>query len=203
MLASMPLAEGAHLDLLREAIATEGRAQRALLAGAAGTGRIVMRQASQLYRASLEQAPPGSYGRLIGMLKAAVIAGDARDEAAYARGQLPESADSPPAHYAVAIAALAQGDDTAARTAAAGMRSGSPAFARAANAISALAENDPHSYAEAVGAIVADFERRDQHLTGVPIADTALMLERFAEARALACRPDSSLLPAAGVSRPA
>jgi hypothetical protein len=44
-----------------------------------------------------------------------------------------------------------------------------------------------------VDAIVADFEGRDEHLTGVPIADTALMLERLAGG--LASRPASPLLP--------
>jgi hypothetical protein len=46
-----------------------------------------------------------------------------------------------------------------------------------------------------VAAIVADFEGRDEHLTGVPIADTALMLERLAGARGLAAHPASALLP--------
>jgi hypothetical protein len=45
-------------------------------------------------------------------------------------------------------------------------------------------------------AIVEDFEGREAHLTGVPIADTALMLERLAERRGLAAHPESLLLPA-------
>ena len=44
-------------------------------------------------------------------------------------------------------------------------------------------------------AIVADFEGRDEHLTGVAIADTALMFVRLAEARGMAFRPSSRLLP--------
>jgi len=193
----MTLPGGAHLDLLREAITTEGAAQRALLAGEQASALGGLRKASRLYRESWEVAPPGSYGRLIGMLKAAVIAGDARREAAYASAQLGEGDDSPPAHYALAIAALVEGDDALARTSARGMRDGSPAFVRAAEAIAALAERDAERYAETVGEIVADFERRDEHLTGVPIADTAIMLERLADARSLASRPRSPLLPAA------
>jgi hypothetical protein len=76
------------------------------------------------------------------------------------------------------------------------MREGSPAFGRAADAIAALAGGDGEGYAAAVRAIVADFEGRDEHLTGVPIADTALMLERLAASRGLAAAPRSSLLPA-------
>jgi hypothetical protein len=188
----MPLAEGAHLDLLREAIATEGRAQRALLGGE--DARADLLAASDLYRRSWEVAPPESYGRLIGMLKAAVLAGDATDAAAYARVAVPDDAHSPPARYAVAIASLVEGDQEAARAAAAGMRAGSDAFQRAAAAIEAIAAGDGGAYAAAVGAIVEDFEGRDEHLTGVPIADTALMLERLAGE--LASHPASRLLPA-------
>ena len=129
----MPLPEGPHLDRLREAIAAEARGHAALLAGE--NAREPMREAARLYRASWEVAPPASYGRLIGMLKAAVIAGDATAEAAYARTEVPPDADSPPAAYARAIAALVEGDDATAASAAAAMRAGSPAFGRAAEAI--------------------------------------------------------------------
>ena len=93
------------------------------------------------------------------------------------------------------MAALVEGDDAAARAAAEGMRAGSPAFGRAAAAIEALADGDADRYAGAVREIVSDFEGRDEHLTGVAIADTALMLERLAAARGLAARPESALLP--------
>lgn len=191
----MPLPEGVHADLLREAIAVEGVGHRALLAGDPAY-RDALREAARLYRASWEAAPPASYGRLIGMLKAAVIAGDGVAEAAYVRDRIVE-AESAPASYACAMAALVQGDDAAAVEGAAGMRAGSPAFVRAADAIAALARRDGGAYASAVQAIVADFEQRGEHLTGVPIADTALMLERLAAVRGLACRPRSALLPAA------
>ncbi|MDQ3849196.1 MAG: hypothetical protein M3296_01080, partial [Actinomycetota bacterium] len=84
------------------------------------------------------------------------------------------------------------------RAAADAMRQGSPAFVRAADAIGALADRDADRYARAVADIVVDFEHRDEHLTGVPFADTALMLERLADARDLAWHPASPLLPAAG-----
>jgi hypothetical protein len=187
--------DDAHKRLLDEAMATEGRAQRALLAGDSAAGADGLRQASRLYRASWEAAPPGAYGRLIGMLKAAVIGGDAQAEAAYVRAQVEEPGESPPAHYALAVAALVEGDDTSAARAADGMRRGAEAFVRTADAIAALAAREAAAYTEAVRAIVADFEGREQHLTGVPIADTALMLERLAEARGIAARPSSPLLP--------
>jgi hypothetical protein len=76
------------------------------------------------------------------------------------------------------------------------MRNGSPPFVRAADAIDGLLDHDADRYTAAVAEIVADFEGREEHLTGVPIADTALMLERLAEARGMASQPVSPLLPA-------
>lgn len=192
----MAMTEGPHLDRLREAIATEGRGQRALLAGDPAAADA-LREAAAFYRASWELAPPASYGRLIGMLKAAVLAGGADDEARYALAALTPEADSPPAAYARAIALLILGEDDGAVAAAAQrMREGSAAFGRAADAIVAIAARDGAAYARAVTAIVADFATREDHLTGVPIADTAAMLERLAEPRGLAARPASPLLPA-------
>ena len=180
---------------LEEALAAEARGHRALLAGDAEGGAAAMREAADAYRASWQAAPPSAYGRLVGMLKAAVLAGDARAEAAYARVELGAAPESPTASYALAIAALVEGEDAAATVAAARMRPASPAFARAADAVAALADGDGAAYAAAVAAIVADFAARDEHLTGVPIADTALMLERLAAPRGLAAAPDTPLLP--------
>ncbi len=75
------------------------------------------------------------------------------------------------------------------------MRGGSDAFDRTADAITALAERDGGAYATALDAIVADFAAREDHLTGVAIADTAAMLERLAAARGMAANASSPLLP--------
>ena len=185
---------GPHVEEMEAAIRADGEGLRALLDGDDERARERLAEAVARYRASWELAPPRSYGRLVGMLKAAVIAGDAAAAAAYVRAQIAE-ADSPPSSYALATAALVQGDDDAAGALAAGMRAGSPAFGRAADAIEALAGGDAEAYAAAVRVIVADFESREEHLTGVPVADTALMLERLAEPRGLAAHPQSALLP--------
>ena len=195
----MSMPAGEHRDAMAEAIALEGEAHRALLAGDAATAAERLRAAAARYRASWELAPPRSFGRLIGMLKALVIAGDddaAGDAAAYVREQVPEDDASPPAWYALAIAGLVDGDDALARRSAAGMRAaGVEPFLRTADALDALAGRDGAAYARAAAAIVADFEGRAEHLTGVPIADTALMLERLADARGIAAHPRSALLP--------
>src|SRR4051812_49710040 len=120
----MTMAEGEHRDALMEATRVEGEGHRALLDGAAATAAQRLRAAAAAYRRSWELAPPRSFGRLIGMLKALVIAGDdARTAAAYVREQVGEDDASPPAWYALAIAALVDGDDAVARRAAEGMRS--------------------------------------------------------------------------------
>jgi hypothetical protein len=180
--------------LLEEALRVEGEAQRALLAGDSGSAAQAFREAAAAYRRSWEAAPPRAFGRLIGMLKAAIIAGGGEPEARYVRDEL-AATDSPPSAYAAGIAALVLDDDAAASDAAEGMREGGEAFARTAAALAALAARDGGAYAQALGAIVADFEAREDHLTGVAIADTAVMLERLAERRGIAARPASSVLP--------
>src|SRR5919197_4219989 len=102
-----------HEALLREAIRFEGDGHRALLGGDAEAARLMLREAAEAYRASWEAAPPRAFGRLIGMLKAAVIAGGGVEEARHARGRPGEARDSPPSWYVLAIPALLHGDDHA------------------------------------------------------------------------------------------
>lgn len=184
-----------HAELLREAIRLERAAQQALLRGDVRRARQGFADAAERYRASWEVAPPRSFGRLVGMAKAGVLAGEGGEQAAFVRRELRDAADSPASAYALAIAALVQGDDARARAAAEQMRAGDDAFGRAADAIDALARGDRDGYAAAVRAIVADFEQRNEHLTGVPFADTAVMLERLAASRGLAARPASRVMP--------
>jgi hypothetical protein len=183
--------------LLGEALSTEGDAQRLLMAGDPSANEA-MRRVAELYRRSWEAAPPRSYGRLVGLLKAAVLAGEGGDAvraAAYVRGEIQDGGDSPACSYAVALAALIQGDGALAARKARSMREGGDAFARTAEAIEALAERDGERYARAVEAVVADFGSRDVFLTGVAIADTAEVLQRLAGERGLAAEIDSPLLP--------
>ncbi|MGE0028813.1 MAG: hypothetical protein AB7O78_06240 [Thermoleophilia bacterium] len=187
--------EGAHADLLDAGIAADGRAFRALLDGRRGDAREALREAAALYRASWEAAPPRSYGRLVAHLKSAVLAGDGAEAAAWVEGELDGTCDSPTSCYALAIAALVRGDDAVAARAAASMAEGGEAFARAAAALAAIAAGDAAAYRDAVLAIVWDFEDREAHLTGVPIADTALLMEALAEPRGMATAPVSALMP--------
>jgi hypothetical protein len=195
-----------HQRLLQEAIGREADAHRLLLSGNASEARQALIEAMVLYRRSWEAASPRAYGRLVGMLKAAVLAGEGSAPAAYARRALGSEGDSPTSWYAIGLAALIEEDDALAIAAARGMReqaaeldAGAAAFERTAEAIAALAYRNAGRYADALGAILADFEARDEHLTGVAIADTALMLELLATARGIASGARSPLLP--GVER--
>jgi hypothetical protein len=186
-------------ELLREAIGIERAAQQALLRGDAARSRTLFRAAAERYRASWEAAGPRAFGRLVGLLKASVLWGEGGHAAAYVRSALEDGCDSPPACYALAVAALVQGDDEAALPAIEGMRATEDeAFARTADALRALAIGDRDAYETAVTAIVADFAAREDHLTGVAFADTAVMLERLAAPRGMAVHPASAVMPVLG-----
>jgi hypothetical protein len=186
-----------HQELLMAAIEREGEAQQRLIDGHLEAAQAEFREVADLYRQSWEAAHARAYGRLVGMLKASVLAGGGTAEAAYARAALADAnADSATANYARAIAALIAGDDEDALARATLLGEATDAFARAGEAISGLAAHDETSYAAALEAIVRDFEERSQHLTGVAIADTALMLETLAARRGLAAGIESPVLPA-------
>jgi hypothetical protein len=187
-------------ELLQEAIGFERAAQQALLRGDVARSRELFRAAAGRYGASWETTGPTAYGRLIGLLKASVLAGEGGHAAGYVREQLADASahDSPPAAYALALATLIQGDDAAALPAIERMRGGDEPFERTASALEALARGERDAYAAAVTVIVADFAARDDYLTGVAFADTAVMLERLAEPRGIAARPASALMPVLG-----
>lgn len=125
------------------------------------------------------------------------MAGDGGPEAAYVLAALDEAptGDSPVAAYARAVSALVARRDGDVPGAVATMHAGGEAFARTADALGALAGGDRDAYDRALRAIVADFEGRDAHLTGVAIADTAVMLDRLAAPRGLGGLPPSPVLP--------
>src|SRR3954470_15960723 len=152
------------------AIAAEGRAPAAPLAGDHETARHAYAEAVDGYRASWAVAPPRSYGRLVGLLKAAVLGGAARpaaDEGRAARRDEPDADGSPVAAYVRAVAAVIAGDDEEVAAWAATLEPRGRAVGRTAAALRALAAGDGEAYATALKAIEADFAGRDEHLTGV------------------------------------
>jgi hypothetical protein len=183
---------------MRAAIERDAEAQEALLVHDREAARAAFRSAAELYRRSWDESPPHSYGRLVGMLKSSILAGDAGASAAFARKALADDeavAASPTASYARALCGLVDGDNSEALRWSEAMTRGGEAFERTARAITALALRDGRAYTAAIGDVVRDFEQRQTHLTGVKIADTALMLERLAATRGMASGMESPLMP--------
>jgi hypothetical protein len=179
------------------AVERDGSAHQALLSDDRAAARAAFAEAARLYRQSWEDAPPSAYGRLVGMLKSAVLAGGGDSEARYARDALAGAEpDSVTAAYARALAALILGEDSEAQAWAGRMVGGGEAFARTAEAIMGIAASDRGRYEAALTAIVRDFEARTEHLTGVAIADTALLLATLAARWGIVADVQSPVLPA-------
>jgi hypothetical protein len=178
---------GAALD---QALEAEARAYRELLAGEPASEALVA--ARDAYLASHAGTGPASWGRLLGALKMAILAGDGVDQVAAQALAETEGVDSPASAYLRALAQVASGVPADAES----MLAEGGAFARTGEALAALAARDRAGYDTALAAILADFEARDQFLTGVAVADTVMVLEALAEPRGMALRPRSPLLPA-------
>src|SRR6187455_3461295 len=128
-------------------------------------------RAAETYRRSWPDAPPGSWGRPIGAMKARLIAGDldgSRTDARWALEAGASASESPIGRYAAALAELVLGEDAAAAAIVptlADAESIPPAVTRS---LGALAANDASAYEVAVRALVLDFEAREEFLEDVP-----------------------------------
>lgn len=182
----------------------------AMAAGGAGLARLMQgrrveaagwfARSAERFRESFAEAPPESWGRLIGAVKARVLAGDwdgAQTDARWALDQGPAEADSPIGRYAAVLALLVLGEDGEAASLAAGLRDEhEDAFPRpVADALAALAAPDASAYREAARAVLESFEERETYLEDVPVADTVAVLEALAERRGVAAGLSSPLLP--------
>jgi hypothetical protein len=148
----------------------------------------------------LADAPPESWGRPIGAVKARLLAGDleaARDEARFALDAGAAESDSPIGRYAAALACLVLGDDEQARVHADAIRTREDFPQAVGDALAYLAAGtDRIGYIDAVEDVLASFETRDDYLEDVPVADTVIVLQALAEQRELAAELSSPLLPA-------
>jgi hypothetical protein len=164
-----------------------------------GDARGWFARAAERYRESWVDAPPGSWGRPIGAMKARVLAGDWDAAAADARWALDAGAldaSSPIGRYAAVLALLVLGRDGEAREAAAGLRDRDDFPAAVADALATLAAGDRAGYVVAVEEVLESFESRDDYLEDVPVADTVLVLQALARRRDLAIDlSESALLP--------
>ena len=182
----------------------------AMAAGGAGLARLMQARdaeaagwfarSAERYRESWPEAPPESWGRLLGAVKAPILAGDgdgAHADARWALEQDSAAGDSPIGAYAAALARLVLGDDREAAELAEMLRSADDdAFPPAvAEALAGLARADADGYAAGCAAVLESFEAREAYLEDIPVADTVIVLEALAERRGMAVRPASALLP--------
>jgi hypothetical protein len=155
-------------------------------------------RAAERYRESFREAPPASWGRPIGAVKARLLAGDwpaAENEARWALEVGSADAESPIGRYAGCLALLVLGHDEKARPLAASLRGKDDFPQDVADALGALAAGDAASYDSAVRSVLASFETREEYLEDIPVADTVVVLQALAAQRGLEVPLNSRLLP--------
>jgi hypothetical protein len=157
-----------------------------------------LERAAERYRESFADAPPGSWGRPIGAMKALVLAGDwpkAEGAARWALEAGAADAESPIGRYAAALALLILGRPAEARRHADDLRTGDDFPNDVGDALAFLAAEDVAGYEIAVESVLESFETRDEYLEDLPVADTVLVLQALAARRGLAAELSSALLP--------
>jgi hypothetical protein len=156
-------------------------------------------RAAERYRESFLEAPPGSWGRPIGAVKARLLAGDWEGACADAEWALDvdsRNADSPIGRYAASLALLVLDEDDEALVQAASIQGRDDFPNDVADALAALALRDVDAYSSAVRSVLRSFETREGYLEDIPVADTVIVLQALAARRAMAVELSSSLLPA-------
>ena len=169
-----------------------------LMAGRREEAGAWLVRAAETYRQSWPDAPPGSWGRPIGALKSRLIAGDfagAREDAAWAVDAGAAESESPIGRYAAALAQLVLDGDSTAAALVASLEGAAVIPAAVSDALAALAARDESAYEDAIRALVADFESRDEYLEDTPVADTVLALQALAVRRRISVALVSRLLP--------
>jgi hypothetical protein len=156
-------------------------------------------RAAETYRSSWRDAPPGSWGRPIGAMKSRLIAGDlagAREDAGWALAEGAATSESPIGRYAATLAHLVRDEDADAARLAATLADETAIPPAVAASAAALSVGDVSAYEAGIGALVIDFESRNEFLEDIPVADTVLAFQALAAARGISTVLRSPLLPA-------
>jgi hypothetical protein len=193
-----PDARQRQLTRMGNAAAAAGLAS--LLGGEREEAARWLARAADRYRDSWADAPPGSWGRPIGAIKARVLAGDWEGAAVDARWALDAGAaeaEGAIGRYAAALADAVLEDWAAVRAHADAVRSRDDFPAAVGDALAFLAAEDVVGYRQAVEAVLESFETRDEYLEDIPVADTVMVLQALAERRGMAVPLASDLLPSA------
>jgi hypothetical protein len=170
-----------------------------LMADSSASGPWLLR-AAEAWRWSWDLGDGSeSWGRPVGALKAALLAGDgpAVDRlAAWTLGLGTGRSASPIAAYAAVLALLATGRDDEAAPIAGSLQHRDDFPRDVAAGLAAIAAGDDAALAFAVSSVVRSFETREDYLEGVAVADTALVLGVLARRHGLAFElPASPVLP--------
>jgi hypothetical protein len=185
-------------QLTRMGNAAGGAGLSLLMDGRAGEASEWLHRAAERYRESMAEAPPGSWGRPIGAMKALVLAGDWPSAEGAARWALEldaAEADSAIGRYAGSLALLVLGRDAEARPVAGSIRERDDFPHDVADALATLAASDRLGYILAVESVLESFETREEYLEDIAVADTVLVLQALAGRRELAADLSSPLLP--------
>jgi tetratricopeptide (TPR) repeat protein len=191
-------ADARQRQLTRMGNAAGGAGLALLMLGRSAEAAEWFGRAAERYRESYALAPPGSWGRPIGMIKNRILGRDWSGAEAAARLALEEGvadAESPIGGYAAALALLVLGRDEEARVHADAIRTHEDFPAPVGDALAMIAAEDPVGYIEAVEAVLESFETRDEYLEDIPVADTVLVLQALAARRDMAAELSSALLP--------
>ena len=186
-------------QLTRIGNAAYGAGLALLMGGRADQAREWLSRAAERWRESFADAPPGSWGRPIGAVKARVLAGDWDGAAGDARWALEAGcarSESPVGRYAAALAHAVLGEWDDVRVHADYVRTRDDFPREVGDALAFVAAEDVLGYADAVAAVLESFETRDAYLEDVPVADTVLVLQALADRRGMATDLRSALLPA-------
>ena len=168
----------------------------ALMQGA--DAREWLERAAARWRESYADAPPGSWGRPIGAIKALILAGDragAEETARWALAEGAGDAESPIGRYAAALACSVLGEWEQARIHADAIRIRDDFPTDVGDALAMIAAEDVVGYIEAVESVLESFETREAYLEDVPVADTVMVLQALAATRDMAAELASPLLP--------
>jgi hypothetical protein len=187
-------------QLTRLGNAAYGAGLCALMIGDDEAAGVWLAQAAARYRESFDDAPPGSWGRPIGAIKAHVLRGDwpgAYEAARWALDVGAAQSESPIGRYAACLALLVLGREEEARAQADELRTHEGFPRPVADTLAMIgAGTDEVGYVLAVEAVLDSFETRDEYLEDVPVADTVIVLQALAERRGLTpAQLGSPLLP--------
>lgn len=171
----------------------------ALMLGQRSDALRLLGRAAAEYRASWVAAPAASWGRPIAAMRCGLLAGATEGLEADAVETLAvgaAAATGPIAAYAASLALLVVRRDAEALPIAVALQDREDFVAPVADALVALADGDDRAYALASAAVLRSFEERDAFLEDIPVADTVLVLDVLAAARAIpVARAESKLMP--------